>query len=126
MKIVILCFWVILTRIGYYFLIQGTHPGLYYIQMSNLKDISQFLAIAVFLFLYYDRQLPIKIKRVIIFAIVYCLSFTCIMLYPFMSSDLRVISESFLFAYNVFWAYVLAALLLYTVFNSDKFSTKRA
>jgi len=126
MKIVILCFWVILTRIGYYFLIQGTHPGLYYIQMSNLKDISQFLAIAVFLFLYYDRQLPTKIKRVIIFAIVYCLSFTCIMLYPFMSSDLRVISESFLFAYNVFWAYVLAALLLYTVFNSDKFSTKRA
>ena len=126
MKIVILCFWVILTRIGYYFLIQGTHPGLYYIQMSNLKDISQFLAIAVFLFLYYDRQLPTKIKRVIIFAIVYCLSFACIMLYPFMSSDLRVISESFLFAYNVFWAYVLAALLLYTVFNSDKFSTKRA
>ena len=126
MKIVILCFWVILTRIGYYFLIQGTHPGLYYIQMSNLKDISQFLAIAVFLFLYYDRQLPTKIKRVIIFAIVYCLSFTCIMLYPFMSRDLRVISESFLFAYNVFWAYVLAALLLYTVFNSDKFSTKRA
>ena len=126
MKIVILCFWVILTRIGYYFLIQGTHPGLYYIQMSNLKDISQFLAIAVFLFLYYDRQLPTKIKRVIIFAIVYCLSFTCIMLYPFMSSDLRVNSESFLFAYNVFWAYVLAALLLYTVFNSDKFSTKRA
>lgn len=126
MKIVILCFWVILTRIGYYFLIQGTHPALYYIQMSNLKDISQFLAIAVFLFLYYDRQLPTKIKRVIIFAIVYCLSFTCIMLYPFMSSDLRVISESFLFAYNVFWAYVLAALLLYTVFNSDKFSTKRA
>lgn len=126
MKIVILCFWVILTRIGYYFLIQGTHPGLYYIQMSNLKDISQFLAIAVFLFLYYNRQLPTKIKRVIIFAIVYCLSFACIMLYPFMSSDVRVISESFLFAYNVFWAYVLAALLLYTVFNSDKFSTKRA
>jgi hypothetical protein len=126
MKIVILCFWVILTRIGYYFLIQGTHSGLYYIQMSNLKDISQFIAIAVFLFLYYDRQLPIKIKRVIIFAIVYCLSFACVMLYPFMSNDLRAISESFLFAYNVFWAYILAALFLYTVFNSDKFSTKRA
>ncbi|MCQ6960023.1 hypothetical protein [Mucilaginibacter aquariorum] len=94
--------------------------------MSNLKDISQFLAIAVFLFLYYDRQLPIKIKRVIIFAIVYCLSFTCIMLYPFMSSDLRVISESFLLAYNAFWAYAVAAMFLYLVFASDNFSIKSA
>jgi hypothetical protein len=126
MKIVILCFWVVLTRIGYYFLIQGTHPGLYYIQMSNLKDISQFLAIAVFLFLYYNRQLPTKIRYVIIFAIVYCLSFACIMLYPFMSSDFRIISESFLFAYNAFWAYAVAAMFLYLVFASDSFSIKSA
>ncbi|QHS55652.1 hypothetical protein GWR56_08910 [Mucilaginibacter sp. 14171R-50] len=126
MKIIILCFWVIITRIGYYFLIQGSHNGLYYIQMSNLKDICQYLAVAGFLLICYKRQLARKIRHVIIFALVYCLSFAVIMLYPFLGGDISSGSESTLFVFNSFWAYASAALLLYLVFSSDDFSTKQA
>ncbi|GGH18601.1 hypothetical protein [Mucilaginibacter phyllosphaerae] len=124
MKIIVLCFWIILTRVGYFFLIQGNHDGLYYMKMNNLKDISQYLIVATFLALYYHKQLSAKIKQLIVFTIVYCLSFTCIMLYPFMGSEFRGNSEPFLIAYNAFWAYAVAAMFLYIVFSSDKFSTK--
>ncbi|RYU90561.1 hypothetical protein EWM62_07860 [Mucilaginibacter terrigena] len=126
MKIIILCFWVILTRIGYYFLIQGSHDGLYYIKMSNLKDICQYLAVAGFLLIGYNKQSPRKIRHVIIFALVYCLSFACIMLYPFLGGDISSSSEPILFAFNAFWAYALAAMLLYVIFSSDQFSIKKA
>ncbi|MFD0766036.1 hypothetical protein ACFQZI_14330 [Mucilaginibacter lutimaris] len=125
MKIGILCFWIILTRVGYNFLIQGTHNGLYYIQMSNLKDICQYLGIAGFLMMVYNRQLSFKIRYLIIFTAVYCLTFACVMLYPFFGGEARSNSDQFLFAFNLFWAFAMAIMLLFLVFASDEFSTKR-
>ena len=126
MKIALLCFWIVLTRIGYYFLIQGSHDGVYYVQMSNLKDISQYLGVAGLLFLCYSKQLTPKIRYAIIFTIVYCLSFACIMLYPFFGSDLNRGNESVMLIYNIFWVCALAVLMLYVIFEPDKFSTKDA
>jgi magnesium-transporting ATPase (P-type) len=126
MKIAILCFWIILTRVGYYFLIQGTHEGLYYMQMSNLKDICQYLGVAGLLFLCYNKQIAPKMRYVIIFTIIYCLSFACIMLYPFFGPDVRRSNESVMLTYNVFWACALAVLIIYIAFDSEKFSTKGA
>jgi hypothetical protein len=126
MKIALLCFWIILTRVGYFFLIQGSHNGMYYVQMSNLKDISQYLGIAGFLFLSYNKQLSPKIRYVIIFTVVYCISFACVMLYPFLGPDVSSSSEPVLLIYNIFWACALAVLILYVIFEPDKFSTKEA
>lgn len=126
MKITLLCFWIILTRVGYYFLIQGNHDGLYYMQMSNLKDISLYLGVAGLVFQCYSKQLAPKIRYVIIFTVTYCVSFACIMLYPFLGSDLRKGSESIMLIYNIFWACALAILALYVIFDTDKFSTKDA
>jgi hypothetical protein len=63
---------------------------------------------------------------VIIFAIVYCLSFTCIMLYPFTGAEYRANSEQFLFIYNSFWGYASAALFIYVILSSDNFTLKKA
>jgi len=125
MRIAILCFWIILTRVGYYFLIQGSHSGLFYVQMSNLKDISQYLGVAGLLFCYYNKQLTPKIRYVIIFTIVYCVSFACVMLYPFLGPEISSSSEPILFTYNIFWACALVVLLIYTAFESEKFSVKK-
>jgi hypothetical protein len=124
MKIAILCFWIILTRVGYYFLIQGTHEGLYYMQMSNLKDICQYLGVIGLLLLFYNKQLSPKIRCVIIFTIVYCLSFAGIMLYPFFGPEVRRSNESFLFTFNIFWVCALIVLFIFIAFESEKFSTK--
>ncbi|MBD1387536.1 hypothetical protein IDJ75_19785 [Mucilaginibacter rigui] len=124
MKIAILCFWIILTRVGYYFLIQGTHDGGYYLQMSNLKDISQYLGIAGILFLCYNKQLAPKMRYVIIFTIIYCVSFACIMMYPFLGPDSRKGIEPILLTYNTFWACALVAMLIYIAVDSEKFSVK--
>lgn len=126
MKIALLCFWIVLTRVGYYFLIQGSHDGLYYMQMSNLKDICQYLGVAGLVFLCYNKQLAPKIKYVIIFTVIYCVSFACVMLYPFLSADLRGTSASVMLSYNIFWACALGILMLYVIFEPDKFSTKDA
>ena len=125
MRIAIFCFWIILTRVGYYFLIQGSHNGLFYVQMSNLKDISQYLGIAGLLFLYYNKQLAPKIRYVIIFTIAYCVSFACVMLYPFLGPDVSSSSEPILFTYNIFWACALIVLFIYIAFESEKFSVKK-
>ena len=125
MKIAILCFWIILTRVGYYFLIQGSHDGLYYVQMNNLKDISQYLGVAGLLFLCYNKQYAAKLRHVIIFTIVYCVSFGCLMLYPFFGPESRANIDPILLVYNIFWACALAILLIYLIFDSDKFSVKR-
>lgn len=124
MKIAILCFWIILTRVGYYFLIQGSHNGMYYLQMSYLKDISQYLGVVGLLLLYYNKQLPPKIRYVIIFTIVYCLSFACVMLYPFLGPDVSSSSEPVLLTFNIFWACALVVLFIYIAFESEKFSVK--
>jgi hypothetical protein len=99
---------------------------MYYVQMSNLKDISQYLGIAGFLFLSYNKQLSPKIRYVIIFTVVYCISFACVMLYPFLGPDVSSSSEPVLLIYNIFWACALAVLILYVIFEPDKFSTKEA
>lgn len=125
MKIAILCFWIILTRVGYYFLIQGTHDGGYYVQMSNLKDISQYLGIAGLLFLYYNKQLAAKIRYAIIFTITYCLSFSCVMLYPFLGRDLISSNEPILLTFNIFWACALVVMFIFVVFESERFSVKK-
>lgn len=125
MKIIVLCFWVILTRVAYFFLIQGDHDALYYMQMGNLKDISQYLSAAFFLTICYNDQLSAKVRQLIVFTIAYCGSFAVIMLYPFLGSEFRANSDTFLITYNVFWAYALAAMFLYIVFGSDKFSIKK-
>jgi hypothetical protein len=126
MKIAILCFWIILTRVGYYFLIQGTHDGLYYMKMGNLKDISQYLGVAGLLFLFYNKQLASKIRYVIIFSVIYCLSFAFIMLYPFLGPESIKNNETFLSIFNVFWACALLVLFIYFVFESERFSVKKA
>lgn len=125
MKIAVLCFWIILTRVGYNFLIQGSHSGLYYIQMSNLKDICQYLGIAGFLLVLYNKQLATKIRYLIIFTAVYCLTFACVMFYPFLDGEARSNSDQFLFAFNLFWAAAMAIMLLFLVFSTDQFSTKK-
>jgi uncharacterized membrane protein SpoIIM required for sporulation len=124
MKIAILCFWIILTRVGYYFLIQGTHDALYYMKMSNLKDISQYLGVAGLLFVYYNKQLAPKIRHIIIFSVTYCLSFACIMLYPFLGPESIKNNETFLSMFNMFWACALLVLFIYFVFESERFSVK--
>jgi hypothetical protein len=125
MRIAILCFWIILTRVGYYFLIQGSHNGLFYVQMSNLKDISQYLGFACFLFMFYNKQLPVKIRYIVIFTIAYCVSFACVMLYPFLGPDVRSSSEPILLTYNIFWVCALVVLFIYIIFESEKFSVKK-
>ncbi|MFA6248311.1 MAG: hypothetical protein WC615_15340 [Mucilaginibacter sp.] len=124
MKVAILCFWIILTRVGYYFLIQGSHDGVYYVKISNLKDICQYLGIAGLLFLYYNKQLIPKIRYIIIFTIIYCLSFSFIMLYPFLGSDSNKGIEPILLTYNIFWVCALVVLFIYVAFDSEKFSVK--
>lgn len=124
MKIAILCFWIILTRIGYYFLVQGSHDAVYYVKVSNLKDIGQYLGIAGLLFLYYNKQLAPKLRYVITFTIVYCISFACIMMYPFFGPDSRKGIEPVLLTYNIFWACALVVLFIFIAFESEKFSTK--
>ncbi len=110
MKIALLCFWIVITRIGYYFLIQGSNSGLYYIQMSNLKDICQYLGFAGFLLLLYNKQQSKRLRHLIIFVIAYCLSFSILMWYPFLGSDARDYSDQLLFAFNLFWAAALAIM----------------
>ena len=124
MKITALCLWIVLTRVAYYFLIQGPHDGLFFLKMNGLKDIAQYLGFAGFLLVTFDYKLSFKIKVAVIFALVYCTSFACIMLYPFMGSEYTNNSEQFLFIYNSFWVYATAALLIYLIFVSDKFSVK--
>jgi hypothetical protein len=126
MKIALLCFWIVLTRVGYYFLIQGNHDGLYYMQMSNLKDISQYLGIAGLLLVSYNKQFSAKIRYAIIFTIIYCLSFSCIMLYPFLGTDLKRSNESVLLIFNMFWACASIILFLYVIFEPEKFSIKES
>lgn len=125
MRIAILCFWIILTRVGYYFLIQGSHNGLFYVQMNNLKDISQYLGISGLLFCFYNKRLSPKIRYVIIFTIAYCISFACVMLYPFLGPGISGSSEPILFTYNMFWACALVVLFLFIALESEKFSVKR-
>ncbi|MEB0261045.1 MULTISPECIES: hypothetical protein [unclassified Mucilaginibacter] len=125
MKIALLCFWIVITRIGYYFLIQGSHSGLYYIQMSNLKDICQYLCFAGFLLLLYDKQQFKRLRHLIIFVIAYCLSFSILMLYPFLGSDDRDYSDQLLLAFNLFWTAAMAIMFLFLVFSTDQFSTKK-
>ena len=125
MKIAVLCFWIMLTRIGYNFLIQGSHSGLYYIQMSNLKDICQYLGFAGFLLLLYNKHQPVRVRYLVIFAITYCLSFSFVMLYPFLGGEARDYSDNFLFAFNLFWAVAIAIMFLFLVFSTDQFSTEK-
>ncbi|MCO5937104.1 hypothetical protein NAF17_16280 [Mucilaginibacter sp. RB4R14] len=125
MKIALLCFWIVITRIGYYFLIQGSHSGLYYIQISNLKDICQYLCFAGFLLLLYDKQQFKRLRYLIIFVIAYCLSFSILMLYPFLGSDSRDYSDQLLLAFNLFWTAAMAILFLFLVFSTDQFSIKK-
>lgn len=125
MRIALLCFWIVLSRVAYYFLIQGSHSGLYYIQMGNLKDICQYIGIAGCLFLLYKRPISPRFKYVIMMAVAYCLSFACIMLYPFLNGEARSNSEQFLFAFNLFWALASVAMFLFMLFYTEQFATKK-
>ncbi|WP_354428201.1 MULTISPECIES: hypothetical protein [unclassified Mucilaginibacter] len=92
--------------------------------MSNLKDICQYLGIAGCLFLLYKRQLSAPIRYLIVLAVAYCISFACVMLYPFLDGEARSNSDQFLFAFNIFWAVASSVMFLFMIFYTEQFSTK--
>ena len=101
------------SRVGFFYAIQGSHGGLFYLKANNLKDISQYLVISA-LFIMVLRYEKGNYLNIIYYAVItYCWTFSILLVYPFLSTEIATHIKPVLEAYNKIWSIVFTALFLY-------------
>lgn len=112
--LVVIVLFTILFRSVYYCLLQGSHEGLYYLRLDNVREAVQYSTVGILLL--FNKKKTGCGNTFIQFGATFCFSISVLMMYPFLPETIAGHAGIMLTSFYTIWSLIGIALVVYFIF----------